>query len=173
MERTCVCLVSFISCNQCSLTDFPTDWPTSRSRPHIRTVTTARGQSACRSGRAAWNDRCASIVVVAHWSAVDLAGRPGRRHAGKGSGLTGGPVHVAAWQLEIKPGWLPGLSDSYTCAKSRDLFKMPLISYCSRSCRRRFTVLYFKSWEYSRIYGHFQQHLYCACTEMVIYELPV
>jgi len=104
MERTCVCLVSFISCNQCSLTDFPTDWPTPRSRPHIRTVTAARGQSACRSGRAAWNDRCASIVVVARWSAVDLAGRPGRRHAGKGSGLTGGPVHVAAWQLEIKPG---------------------------------------------------------------------
>ena len=23
------------------------------------------------------------------------------------------------------------------------------------------------------IYGHFQQHLYCACAETVIYELPV
>jgi len=33
------------------------------------------------------------------------------------------------------------------------------MSYCSRSRRRRFTVLYFKSWAYSRIYGHFQQHL--------------
>ena len=32
-------------------------------------------------------------------------------------------------------------------------------------CTRRFTVLDFKSWAYtaySRIYGHFQQHLYCA-----------
>jgi len=34
------------------------------------------------------------------------------------------------------------------------------MSYCSRSCRRRFTVLDFKSWAYSLIYGHFQQHLY-------------
>jgi len=32
------------------------------------------------------------------------------------------------------------------------------MSYCSRSCRRRFTVLYFKSCAYRRIYGHFQQH---------------
>jgi len=47
------------------------------------------------------------------------------------------------------------------------------MSYCSRSRRRQFTVLYFKSWAYSRIYGHFQQHLYCACAETVIYELPV
>ena len=29
------------------------------------------------------------------------------------------------------------------------------MSYCSRSRRRRFTVLDFKSWEYSRICGHF------------------
>jgi len=43
------------------------------------------------------------------------------------------------------------------------------MSYCSRSCRRRFTVLYFKGCAFSRIYGHFQQHLYCACAEMVIY----
>jgi len=42
-----------------------------------------------------------------------------------------------------------------------------------RSGRRRFTVLDFKSWAYSRIYGHFQQHLHCACEETVIYELPV
>ena len=47
------------------------------------------------------------------------------------------------------------------------------MSYCSRSCRRRFIVLDFKSWAYSRICGHFQQHLYCACAEMVIYELLV
>jgi len=33
------------------------------------------------------------------------------------------------------------------------------MSYCSRSRRRRFTVLFFKSWAYSRIYGLFQQHL--------------
>jgi len=26
---------------------------------------------------------------------------------------------------------------------------------------------------FSRIYGHFQQHLYCACAETVMYELPV
>ena len=45
--------------------------------------------------------------------------------------------------------------------------------YCSRSRWRRFTVLDFKSWEYSHIYGHFQQHLYCACTETVICELSV
>ena len=59
------------------------------------------------------------------------------------------------------------------CAKSRDLLKVPLMSYCSRSRRRRFTVLDFKSWTYSRNYGHFQQHLYCAYAETVIYELPV
>jgi len=47
------------------------------------------------------------------------------------------------------------------------------MSYCSRSRRRRFTVLDFKSWAYSLIYGHFQQHLYCACAETVIYEPPV
>ena len=35
------------------------------------------------------------------------------------------------------------------------------MSYCSRSRRRRFTLLDFKSWAYSRIYGHFQQNLYC------------
>ena len=32
------------------------------------------------------------------------------------------------------------------------------MSYCSRSCRRRFTVLNFKSWAFSRICGHCQQH---------------
>ena len=26
---------------------------------------------------------------------------------------------------------------------------------------------------FSRIYGHFQQHLYCTCAKMVIYELPM
>ena len=36
------------------------------------------------------------------------------------------------------------------------------MSYCSRSCRRRFIVLDFKSWAYSRIYGHFQQHICTA-----------
>ena len=60
-----------------------------------------------------------------------------------------------------------------TCAKSRDLLKLSYVSYCSPSRRRRFSVLDFKSWAYSRIYGHFQQHLYCACAETVIYELPV
>ena len=45
------------------------------------------------------------------------------------------------------------------------------MSYCSRSRRRRFTVLNFKCWARSRVYCHFQQHLYCACTETVIYEL--
>jgi len=59
------------------------------------------------------------------------------------------------------------------CAKSRDLLKVPWMSYCSRSRRRRFTVLDFKNWAYSLIYGHFQQHLYWACAETVIYELPV
>jgi len=59
------------------------------------------------------------------------------------------------------------------CAKSRDLLKVTWMSYCSRSRRRRFTVLGFKSWPYSRINGHFKQHLYCACAETVIYELPV
>ena len=58
-------------------------------------------------------------------------------------------------------------------AKSRDLLKVSYVSYCSRSRRRRFTLLDFKCWAYSRIYGHFQQHLYCACAETVIYELPV
>jgi len=32
------------------------------------------------------------------------------------------------------------------------------MSYCSRSCWRRFTVLNFKSWAFSRICGHCQQH---------------
>ena len=59
------------------------------------------------------------------------------------------------------------------CAKSRDLLKVPEMYYCSRSGRRRFTALDFKSWTYSRIYGHFRQHLYCACAETVISELPV
>ena len=45
--------------------------------------------------------------------------------------------------------------------------KGTLMSYCSRSRRRRFIVLDFKGWAYSRIYGHFQQHLYCACAETV------
>jgi len=58
-------------------------------------------------------------------------------------------------------------------AKSCDLLKVSYVSYCSRSRRRRFTVLDFKSSAYSRIYGHFHQHLYCACAETVIYELPV
>ena len=59
------------------------------------------------------------------------------------------------------------------CAKLHDVLKMPEMSYCSRSRRRPFTVLDFKSWAQSLIYGHFQQHLYCACAETVIYELPV
>jgi len=59
------------------------------------------------------------------------------------------------------------------CAISRDLLKVTQMSYCSRSRRRRFTVLGFKSCAYSRIYGHFQQHLYCACAETVICELPM
>jgi len=37
------------------------------------------------------------------------------------------------------------------CAKSRDLLKVPWLSYCSRSRRRRFTVLDFKSWTHSLI----------------------
>jgi len=41
------------------------------------------------------------------------------------------------------------------CAKSRDLLEVPYVSYCSRSRRRRFTVLDFKCWAYSRIYDHF------------------
>jgi len=36
------------------------------------------------------------------------------------------------------------------------------MSYFSRSCRRRFTVLNVKSWAFSCICGHCQQHLYCA-----------
>jgi len=36
------------------------------------------------------------------------------------------------------------------------------MSYCSRSCRWWFTVLNFEGWAFSRIYGNFQQHLYCA-----------
>ena len=42
------------------------------------------------------------------------------------------------------------------CAKSRDLLKVSYVSYCSRSRRRRFTVLDFKSWAYGSIYGHFR-----------------
>jgi len=59
------------------------------------------------------------------------------------------------------------------CAKSRDLLKVSYVSCCSRSRRRRFTVLDFKRWAYRNIYGHFRQHLYCACAETVFYELPV
>jgi len=54
------------------------------------------------------------------------------------------------------------------CAKSRDLLKVSYVSYCSRSRRRRFTVLDFKSWAYSRIYGHFQQHLYCPDPDFLL-----
>ena len=35
----------------------------------------------------------------------------------------------------------------------------------------RITVLNFKGWTFCHIYGHFQQHLYCACAETVFYEL--
>jgi len=59
------------------------------------------------------------------------------------------------------------------CAKSHDVLKTPEMSYCRRSRRRRFTVLNFKSWAHSIIYGHFQQHLYCACGETVIDEFAV
>jgi len=45
------------------------------------------------------------------------------------------------------------------------------MSHCSRSRRCRFTVLDFKSWAYSRIDGHFQQHLHCACAETVMYKV--
>jgi len=41
------------------------------------------------------------------------------------------------------------------CAKSRDLLKVPKMSYCSRSRRRWFTVLDCKRWAHSLIYGHF------------------
>ena len=45
--------------------------------------------------------------------------------------------------------------------------------YCSRSRRRRFTVLDFISWAHIRIRGHFQQYyLLCSYAETVIYELP-
>jgi len=51
------------------------------------------------------------------------------------------------------------------CVKSRDLLKVPWMSYCSRFRRSWFNVLNFKCWAYSRIYGHFHQHLYIACAE--------
>jgi len=35
------------------------------------------------------------------------------------------------------------------------------MTYYSRSCRSRYTVLNFKRWEYSCNCGHFQQHMYC------------
>ena len=54
-----------------------------------------------------------------------------------------------------------------------DLESIPHASYCSRSRRRRFTVLDFKSWVYSRIYGHFQQHLHCAWTSGVNLDTAV
>ena len=38
-------------------------------------------------------------------------------------------------------------------------------TYSSRSRWRRFTAFDFQSWTYSRIYGHCQQNLYCACAE--------
>ena len=47
------------------------------------------------------------------------------------------------------------------------------MSFCSRSRRRRLTVLNFKSWAYDRIYGYFQQRVYCACAETLIYVLFV
>jgi len=48
---------------------------------------------------------------------------------------------------------------------TRSVKVAPKMSHCSRCCRRRFTVLNFKCRAFSRIYGHFQQHLYCACAE--------
>ena len=30
-----------------------------------------------------------------------------------------------------------------------------------------------QNWAYSHIFGHFQQHVYCACAEKAIYELAV
>ena len=40
------------------------------------------------------------------------------------------------------------------CAKSRDLLKMPSMSYCSRSRRRRLAVLNFKSWAFTAIFSN-------------------
>ena len=54
--------------------------------------------------------------------------------------------------------WVKKRMSFCACAKSRDLLKVPWMSYCSRSRRRRFTVLGFKSWAVYSIYGHFQQH---------------
>ena len=70
----------------------------------------------------------------------------------------------------------PCVKKTYEFLRMREItwsVKGTLMSYCSRSRRRRFTVLDFKSWAYSRIYGHFQQHLHGACAETVIYELTV
>ena len=53
-------------------------------------------------------------------------------------------------------GQRSGIPNMYNC-----FWPPTLGSYCSRSRRRRFTVLDLKS----LIYGHFQQHLYCACAE--------
>ena len=48
------------------------------------------------------------------------------------------------------------------CAKTRNLLKLPELSYCSRSRRRLFTVLDFKSWAHSFIYGHFFSNICTA-----------
>ena len=69
----------------------------------------------------------------------------------------------------------PVLKNVWDSAQSRNhviCLRWPKMSYSSRFRRRWFTVLDFKSWAYSLIYGHFQQHLYCACAETIIYELP-
>jgi len=70
----------------------------------------------------------------------------------------------------------PVLKNVWDSAHARNhviCLRWPKCLICSRSRRRRFTVLDFKSWAFSLIYGHFQQHLYCACAETVIFELPV
>ena len=40
------------------------------------------------------------------------------------------------------------------CAKSRDLLKVTWMTYCSRSHRRRFTVLDINSWAYTAIFSN-------------------
>jgi len=46
------------------------------------------------------------------------------------------------------------------------------MSYCSRSCRRRFTELNFKS-AFSRFCGHCQQHFSAHAQKTAIWQLPV
>jgi len=69
----------------------------------------------------------------------------------------------------VKSLWVSAHAGNHAICKVKGNLNVLLQSFRGR----QFTVLDFKSWAYSRIYGYFQQHLYCSCADTGIYVLLV